>query len=60
MAWRFSQRAVLLDDQTEEFLKTLAYLGGYCTVSQARRMGLAQSSTRAFHRLFATKNQLTH
>lgn len=51
MLWRFSERAALLDDHTEEFLKTLAYLGGYCTVGPARRMGLAQSTTRAFNHL---------
>lgn len=51
LPWRFSERVAVLDDQTEKFLQTLAYLGGYCTVSQARRMGLAQSTTRTFHRL---------
>lgn len=51
MIWRFSERIEVLDGQTEDFLMTLACLGGYCTVSQARKMGMAQSNTRAFHHL---------
>jgi hypothetical protein len=47
MIWRFSERLEILEDPGADFLKTLAYLGGYCTVGQAQRLGLAQSPTRA-------------
>src|SRR5919197_1388366 len=47
MSIRFSERLVSLDERTSEFLRTLAYLGGYCTVDQARKLDLANSPTRA-------------
>jgi hypothetical protein len=46
MIWRFAERLEVLGDPVGDFLKTLAYLGGYCTVGQGQRLGLAQSPTR--------------
>ena len=46
MAIRFSERVAFVDDHTDEFLTTLARLGGYCTVEQAQAMGLANSSSQ--------------
>src|SRR5207244_9128295 len=37
--------------RTGEFLRTLAYMGGYCTVDQVRRLDLANSPTRVLERL---------
>ncbi len=51
MAIRFADRLALLDERTDEFLTTVAYLGGYCTVDQAQRMGLANSPRRVLVRL---------
>ena len=52
---RFSQRLLLLDEQRDLFLKTLVYLGGYCTVEQAQKLGLANSPTRVVAHLEALK-----
>jgi hypothetical protein len=46
MSIRFSDRVAGLDERTGEMLRTLAYLGGYWTVDQAQRLGLANSPTR--------------
>src|SRR5437667_4677784 len=43
---RFSQRLLLLDEQSDLFLRTLLYLGGYCTIEQAQKLGLDRKSTR--------------
>jgi hypothetical protein len=51
IAGRFSQRLELLDERADRFLRTLASLGGYCTVEQAERLGVASSRTRALARL---------
>jgi hypothetical protein len=51
MSIRFSDRLVALDEKAGEFLRTLGYLGGYCTADQARRLDLANSPTRALERL---------
>lgn len=51
MNTRFSARLASLDERAGEFLKTLAYLGGYCTADQARRLDLANSPTRVLERL---------
>jgi DNA-binding Lrp family transcriptional regulator len=51
MSIRFSDRLASLDEKTGEFLRTLGYLGGYCTVDQARRLALANSPTRVLERL---------
>ena len=52
---RFSQRLLLLDEQSDLFLRTLVYLGGYCTIEQAQRPGLANSATRVVAHLEALK-----
>src|SRR5437870_3500756 len=51
MSIRFSNRTAALDERADEFLKRLAHLGGYCTVDQAQRMGLANSPRRVLFRL---------
>jgi hypothetical protein len=51
MGIRFSDRTAMLDEGADEFLRRLAHLGGYCTVDQAQRMGLANSPTRVLFRL---------
>lgn len=51
MSIRFADRLASLDEKTGEFLRTLGYLGGYCTVDQARRLDLANSPTRVLERL---------
>lgn len=50
---RFSQRLLLLDERRDTFLRTLVYLGGYCTVEQAQKLGLADSHTRVVAQLEA-------
>src|SRR5216110_1579276 len=52
---RFSQRLLLLDEQSDLFLRTLLYLGGYCTIEQAQKLGLANSATRVVAHLEALK-----
>lgn len=47
----FSGRLALLDEGTDEFLKTIACLGGYCSAEQALRLGIACSPTRVFAHL---------
>jgi hypothetical protein len=53
---RFSQRLLLLDETRDAFLRTLVYLGGYCTIEQAQKLGLANSPTRVVAQLQALKN----
>src|SRR5437763_6825647 len=53
MATRFSERLASLDERSGEFLRTLAYLGGYCSAEQARRFDIANSPTRVLARLKA-------
>jgi hypothetical protein len=48
---RFRNRMALLDVPSDEFLNTLVQLGGYCTVAQAKRFGIANSDTRALAHL---------
>lgn len=55
MSIRFSKRLLLLDERNNEFLKTLVYLGGYCTIEQAQKLGLANSARRVVARLEALK-----
>lgn len=52
---RFSQRLLQLDERSDVFLKTLVFLGGYCTIEQAQRLGIANSPTRAAARLEGLK-----
>lgn len=47
----FRSRLVLLENGTQEFLELLVHLGGYCTVEQARRLGVARSPTRVLAQL---------
>ena len=51
----FSKRLLLLDERSDDFLKTLVYLGGYCTIEQAQKFGLANSARRVVARLEALK-----
>lgn len=51
MLSRYQQRSGFVDDPAETFLQTLVWLGGYCTSEQARRLGIAASTTRVFARL---------
>jgi hypothetical protein len=53
---RFSKRLLLLDESREAFLRTLVYLGGYCTLEQAQRLGLANSPTRVAAQLQVLEN----
>jgi hypothetical protein len=53
---RFSQRVLLLDECRAAFLRTLVYLGGYCTVEQAQKLGIANSPTRVSAQLEVLKN----
>jgi len=48
---RFENRVELLDLRSDNFLNTLVQLGGYCTIGQAKRLGLANSDTRALAHL---------
>lgn len=48
---RFDNRVALLDLRPDNFLNTLVQLGGYCTIGQAKRLGLANSDTRALAHL---------
>src|SRR5262249_10240127 len=50
------QRLLLLDECRAAFLRTLVYLGGYCTVEQAQKLGLANSPTRVSAQLEVLKN----
>jgi hypothetical protein len=52
---RFSKRLLLLDERSNDFLKTLVHLGGYCTIEQAQKLGLANSARRVVARLEALK-----
>jgi len=52
---RFSKRLLLLDERSNDFLKILVHLGGYCTVDLAQKLGLANSPTRVVARLEALK-----
>jgi len=51
MAIKFSERIASVDDRTDNFLTTLAHLGGYCTAEQAQAMGLAASTSQVQARL---------
>src|SRR5215471_8728785 len=48
---RFDNRVALLDLRSDNFLNTLVQLGGYCTVGQAKRLGIANSDTRVLAQL---------
>ncbi len=55
MSIRFSKRLLLLDERSNDFLKTLVHLGGYCSIEEAQKLGLANSATRVVARLEALK-----
>jgi hypothetical protein len=42
----FRERMAIVDQRSSEFLTTLVGLGRYCTVGQAKQLGIAGSSTR--------------
>ncbi len=52
---RFSKRLLLLDERSNDFLRTLVLLGGYCAIEQAQKLGLANSARRVVARLEALK-----
>jgi hypothetical protein len=52
---RFAKRLLLLDERSNDFLKILVHLGGYCAVVQAQKLGLANSARRVVARLEALK-----
>src|SRR5438874_1582791 len=52
---RFSKRLLLLDERSNDFLRTLVLLGGYCTIEQAQKFGVANSARRVVARLEALK-----
>jgi hypothetical protein len=43
---RFYRRLSVLDDSAQQFLKTVAWLGGYVTTEQAQRLGIRNSIPR--------------
>ena len=55
MSIRFSKRLLLFDERSDDFLKILVHLGGYCTLDQAQKLGLPNSARRVFARLEALK-----
>jgi hypothetical protein len=44
--FRFRNRAAILDERSQHFLKTVAWLGGYVTPEQAQELGIRNSVTR--------------
>lgn len=44
--FRFRDRAGVLDERSQHFLKTVAWLGGYVTPEQAQELGIRNSVTR--------------
>jgi hypothetical protein len=44
--FRFRDRVRVLDERSERFLKTVAWLGGYVTPEQAQELGIRNSVTR--------------
>lgn len=44
--FRFRDRVGVLDERSERFLKTVAWLGGYFTPEQAQELGIRNSVTR--------------
>jgi hypothetical protein len=49
--FRFRDRAAILDERSQRFLKTVAWLGGYVTPEQARELGIRDSTTRVHAQL---------
>jgi hypothetical protein len=44
--FRFRDRVGVLDERSQHFVKTVAWLGGYVTPEQARELGIRKSVTR--------------
>ncbi len=44
--FRFRDRVGILDERSQHFLKTVAWLGGYVTPEQAQELGIRNSATR--------------
>jgi hypothetical protein len=44
--FRFRDRVGVLDERSQDFLKTVAWLGGYVTPEQAQELGIRNSVTR--------------
>jgi hypothetical protein len=44
--FRFRDRVGVLDERSQHFLKTVAWLGGYVTPEQAQELGIRNSVTR--------------
>jgi hypothetical protein len=44
--FRFRDRVGVLDERSQHFLKTVAWLGGYVTPEQAQELGIRNSTTR--------------
>jgi hypothetical protein len=44
--FRFRDRVGVLDERSQRFLKTVAWLGGYVTPEQAQELGIRNSATR--------------
>src|SRR5437868_1266970 len=49
--FRFQDRAGILDEPTERFLTTVAWLGGYVSAEQAQELGIRNSLPRVHVRL---------
>src|SRR5579863_7656321 len=47
----FRDRVGVLDERSQRFLKTVAWLGGYVTPEQARELGIRDSTTRVHAQL---------
>src|SRR5207245_9896711 len=52
---RFAKRLLLVDERSNDCLKTLVHLGGYCSIEEAQKLGLANSARRVVARLEALK-----
>jgi len=44
--FRFRDRIGVLDERSQHFLKTVAWVGGYVTPEQAQKLGIRNSVTR--------------
>jgi len=49
--FRFRDRVSILDERSQRFLKTVAWLGGYVTPYQTQELGIRNSTTRVHGQL---------
>ena len=49
--FRFRERVEVLDERSQRFLTTVAWLGGYVTPEQAQVLGIRNSVTRVYVQL---------